>query len=282
MKAFLSQFFESEHIAAYAALDFADTALTRPYLVERLDFAPQTAILFLAPYYAGETENLSRYAAPRDYHLYMKGLFARFSAALAEAQPCIHAAGFADHSPINEREAAASAGLGILGDNGLIIHERYGSFVFIGEILTDAIPTACGAIPPISPRRCEGCGACRAACPTGILRGDGEKCLSAITQQKAPLSDEEIALLKRAGTAWGCDDCQTACPHNIRAIRKGSALTPISFFREERIPEITPAILEGMSEADFAARAFSFRGRAVLERNLKILYPDNNTRQTEK
>ncbi len=282
MKAFLSQFFESEHITAYAALDFADTTLTRPYLVERLDFAPQTAILFLVPYYAGETENLSRYAAPRDYHLYMKGLFGRFSSALSVHHPSLHAAGFADHSPIDERAAAARAGLGLLGDNGLIIHEGFGSFVFIGEILTDVTPAEAAAVAPIPPRRCEGCGACRVACPSGILRGQSDRCLSAITQQKAPLTEEDITLMKTANTVWGCDDCQTACPHNIRAIKKGSALTPIPFFREERILEITPAILEGMSEADFAARAFSFRGRAVLERNLKILYPDENTRQTVK
>lgn len=277
MQAFLRQFFASEQIDAYAALDVRDVTLTRAYLVERLPFTPKTAILFLAPYYAGESENLSRYAAPRDYHLYMKGLFSRFTDALAEYNPTRHAAGFADHSPINEREAAARAGLGILGDNGLIIHEKYGSFVFIGEILTDAPPDACGARAPISPPRCEGCGACRAACPTGILRGESDKCLSAITQQKAPLLEEDVALMKTANTVWGCDVCQTACPHNARAVRGGSALTPIPFFRKERITRITPTILAGMSDSDFADRAFSFRGRGILERNLKILYPEDKT-----
>ena len=281
MQAFLSQFFESEHISAWAALDIRDTRTTRPYLLDRLDFTPKTAILFLAPYYAGDTENLSRYAAPRDYHLYMKDLFARFSSALSAYAQDLHAAGFSDHSPIDERDAAARAGLGLLGDNGLIINERYGSFVFIGEILTDAPPAACGAVTPTAPRRCAGCGACRAACPSGILRGESDKCLSAITQQKAPLSDDEIALVRRANTAWGCDDCQSACPHNQKAIREGSAMTPIPFFQEKRITRITPALLSDMTAADFAARAFSFRGRAVLERNLAILYPEDKTKQIE-
>ncbi len=279
MKELLSRFFAAEHISAYAALDVRDTTVTRPYLLERLAFTPKTAILFLAPYYAGDTVNLSRYAAARDYHLYMKGLFARFAAALAAQNPASHAAGFSDHSPIDERTAAARAGLGILGDNGLIIHPDYGSFLFIGEIFTDASPAEAGAVPAISPRHCEGCGACRAACPSGILRGEGEGCLSAITQQKAPLTDGEIAMMKRENTAWGCDTCQSVCPYNRRAIEKGSAITPIPFFREDRITCITPAVLCGMSDADFAARAFSFRGRAVLERNLNILYPEDKTGQ---
>jgi epoxyqueuosine reductase QueG len=114
------------------------------------------------------------------------------------------------------------------------------------------------------------------------LRGEGDKCLSAITQQKAPLSDDEMLLLKRYNTAWGCDLCQTACPHNKRALREGTATSPISFFREARIPYITPAVLAEMTDAEFASRAFSFRGRAVLERNLKVLFAKDNTKQIDK
>lgn len=281
MKELLARFFEKEHITAYAAIPLAQTALTRPYLLNRLDFAPQTAVLFLVPYYAGDTENLSRYAAARDYHLYMKGLFARFFATLAECGSSYRVAGFSDHAPINERDAAARAGLGIFGDNGLIIHPTYGSFVFIGELLTDAPADVCGAVPIRAPAHCEGCGACRAACPTGILRGEGEKCLSAITQQKDPLTPQEQALIRSSHTVWGCDICQLACPHNILAIREGSANTPIPFFKEERLLHITHARLHAMSDGDFATRAFSFRGRAVLERNLDILYPQDKTGQID-
>lgn len=281
MKELLARFFEKEHIAAYAAIPLAQATVTRPYLLDCLDFAPQTAIIFLVPYYAGDTENLSRYAAARDYHLYMKGLFARFSAALDEVGSSYRAAAFSDHSPIDERDAAARAGLGILGDNGLIIHPIYGSFVFIGELLADAPPDACGAVSTRAPAHCEGCGACRAACPTGILRGAGAKCLSAITQQKASLTQEEETLIRSHHTVWGCDTCQSVCPHNIHAIEEGTANTPISFFEEERLPHISHAHLHAMSDEDFAARAFSFRGRKVLERNLDILYPRDKTKQID-
>lgn len=281
MKELLSDFFAKEKITAYAALDIRDTTVTRAYLLDRLSFTPKTVVLFLAPYYAGETVNLSRYAAPRDYHLYMRDLFSRFDATLATHRPACHAAGFSDHSPIDERTAAARAGLGILGDSGLIIHPEYGSFVFIGEIFTDVTPAEIGARPAIPPRGCAGCGACRAACPSGILRGESERCLSAITQQKAPLSDADITMMQRENTVWGCDRCQTVCPHNARVLREGR-VTPIPFFCEDRIAEITPATLADMSDAAFAARAFSFRGRAVLERNLNALFNGDKTRQNEK
>ena len=62
-----------EGIEAVAALPYAACRVLRPHLVERLSpFVPQAAVLFLVPYFAGRAENLSCYAAARDYHKYMK------------------------------------------------------------------------------------------------------------------------------------------------------------------------------------------------------------------
>lgn len=262
--------FAAEGIEAVAPLSMADVTVTRPHLLTRLlPFSPQSVILFLVPYYTGAGGNLSAYAVSRDYHHYMQGLFSRLSASLSDTGYTF--CGFADHSPIDEREAAARAGLGIRGENGLLIHPRYGSFVFIGELLTDLPPPALSCPPPLPIARCEGCGACRRACPTGILRGESGECLSAITQQKAPLTEGQIALLRHTGAAWGCDICQFACPHNRRAIERGEAVTPIRFFHEARIPTLTQSTLAEMSDGEFALRAYSFRGRAPLARNLAYL-----------
>lgn len=272
MKETLACLMEDECLDAYAILAYEKTLPTRPYLLSRIpNFVPKTVILFLAPYYAGEAENLSVYAAARDYHGYMKELFARLCPALAQASPPYRFFGFSDHSPIDERRAALRAGLGILGKNGLLLHEKYGSFVFIGEIFTDAPADLFGEAHTYPIRTCEGCSACQNACPTGILRGESDACLSAITQKKGELTEEEIALIRENGTAWGCDACQSVCPYNTDRIRDGRAYTLIPYFREARIPHLSLSLLRGMSEEEFAARAFSFRGRAPLKRNLEIL-----------
>ena len=271
MKELLARLMKSELLDVYAVLPYEHTLPTRPYLLSRIpDFEPKTVILFLVPYYAGEAENLSVYAAARDYHGYMKDLFSRLCPALEEASP-YRFFGFADHSPIDERHAALSAGLGKRGKNGLLLHEKYGSYVFIGEIFTDAPPERFGEFCVYEHQTCSGCSACEKACPTGLLRGQSTDCLSAVTQKKGELTEEEAALIRKNGTVWGCDVCQSVCPHNIARIRDGRAYTPIPYFREARMPYLSFTLLEEMSEGEFAARAFSFRGRAPLERNLKIL-----------
>ncbi len=259
-----------EGITAHAAIAYKDCRVLHPGMVARLSpFVPQTAILFLVPYYAGETENLSRYASGGDYHAYMQGLFSRLTPML-EKETGYTFCGFADHSPIDECHAAAAAGLGMVGKNGLLIHDAYGSFVFIGEWLTDAPPELFGVHPPVEPPSCMACGACARACPSGALRDKSAPCLSAVTQKKGELNDEEKSLVQNGGSVWGCDICQIICPHNRKIIEK-RMLTPIPYFHKNRISRLTTESLENMSDAEFSARAFSFRGRAPLMRNLALL-----------
>ncbi len=266
----LREFMEREGISDLAALDFSSCRVTLPRLLDAHPaLKPKTALLYLVPYYAGKTENLSVYAAARDYHLFFKDFSARLIAALEEAFPGSVSVAFSDHSPIDERDAAARAGLGIIGRNGLLITPRYASFVFIGEVITD-VPAenfSC-FVSPTPPKYCEDCGACRRACPTGILRGEGNDCLSEITQRKGELSDADFDLMVKHRTVWGCDLCQLACPHAIRAIREGSAETPVPFFRESLTPRLTYRMIEEMPTEEFSARAYAWRGRKTLLRNL--------------
>ena len=96
-------------------------------------------------------------------------------------------------------------------------------------------------------------------------------CLSAVTQKKGELTESEKNLILRSGSVWGCDACQNACPHTRRAKEKGTIVTPISFFHQDRITELSEAALASMNEKEFKERAFSWRGRDPLLRNLKIL-----------
>lgn len=266
MKNVLRNYFERKNIEYYAVLDYADCKQINPGIMAREDFTPRSVIVYLLPYYTGETVNISRYAASLDYHLALRETSEELIGVLTEARPGTCAKGYGDHSPIDEVGAALIAGLGLVGDNGLMINEKYGSYVFIGDVITDIIPSELGAAEPCEIKHCHHCGACKRACPTGILRGEGEDCLSAITQRKGELSDIEKDLMRNCNTAWGCDLCQSPCPYN-----RQPPITPIEFFHRERLPELTRDILDSMDKREFLRRAFAWRGRRTVERNLDVL-----------
>ena len=91
-------------------------------------------------------------------------------------------------------------------------------------------------------------------------------------EAKSVLSETEIEILIGVGdgnisaTAWGCDLCQTSCPHN----RKPN-LTPVQFFYRDRIPHLTVEALDNMTKEEFSSRAFAWRKMATIRRNLLIL-----------
>lgn len=266
MKEIIKRYFESKSIEYYTVLDYEDCREINPGIMEREDFTPRSVIVYLLPYYTGETVNISRYAASLDYHLALREVADGLICALGESMPSSRTKGYGDHSPIDEVGAALIGGLGVVGDNGLILNEKYGSYVFIGDIVTDIDPTLLGASLPCAIEHCHHCGACLRACPTGILRGDGEDCLSAITQRKGDLTDREKDMMIEYNTAWGCDICQSVCPFNREPL-----ITPIEFFHRERIGHLTRDILGSMDKPTFLRRAFSWRGRKTVERNLDIL-----------
>ncbi len=259
----LAPILADEGILCAGIVPLAACRLTRRYLLTRAGLSDEagSALLLALPYRVdGEAKgNISAYAVSVDYHHVAAELFARLLPRLEAAYPGARFVGFADHSPIDERHAAAIAGLGCIGDNGLLITERYGSYVFLGEIITD-LPTDALPGPVVG---CDRCGACRAACPCEM---DGVRCLSSLTQKKGELTAEEAALIVRGGLAWGCDVCQDVCPRN-----RGVACAPLPDFVCDRLPSLTLDALAAMDDAAFARRAYAWRGRAVIERNLRLL-----------
>ncbi|NLA77591.1 MAG: epoxyqueuosine reductase [Clostridiales bacterium] len=227
----------------------------------RLPRGAQSVISVLFPYYLGEKayegSNLSRYAVVRDYHSVAGEYLEMFVYELKHKYPEADFAAFCDNSPIPEVDAAQLAGLGVKGRNGLLISPVYGSWVFIGVIVTDIAferGTPSGG--------CASCGRCVESCPSGALSASGfdrKVCLSAVTQRKGELSEAEKTLIRDTGCIWGCDICQLACPMN-----KGAAVTPVREFRENAI-----CVYDGLQ--DISGRAFAWRGRAVIQRNLDIL-----------
>jgi epoxyqueuosine reductase len=271
----LGTFLRTRGIELFAFLDAEAPPVVKPRLLSSVPDA-RTVLFAAIPYYTAEREdsNLARFARCLDYHTFAEELGKSCSDFLKHTYPDCRAAGFADHSPFAEVRGAAMAGLGLLGDHGLLITERYSSFVFLFELLTtltpnemekEDIPRGSGII-----RECEHCGACTAACPGGCRNGDRSNCLSAITQKKGELSEREKALLRAAPFVWGCDRCQEVCPHTAAALAKGRAETEIPFFRRERIGTLTHEILETMTDEEYSRYAFGWRKKEVMRRNLRL------------
>ncbi|MBO5716141.1 MAG: epoxyqueuosine reductase, partial [Clostridia bacterium] len=167
-------------------------------------------------------------------------------------------------SPIDEIHAAALSGLGVIGKNHLLITEKYSSYIFIGEIITDAIlPSSAGEI-----KECINCGKCLSACPVNMKI---DKCLSSLTQRKGDFNEEEKEAIKAHNYAWGCDKCQECCPYTIKAKNNKSIYTKIEFFNENLTPILTSELVENMPNDEFMRRAYSWRGKKTIIRNLKIL-----------
>ena len=265
----------SEHqITLCGALPLSACKITRPHLLEKHGIGTAGRVFIFAVPYLTPTDvlpNISAYAIPEDYHRFFAGLFDSVLPRIKDKFPGYKFAGYTDSSPIDERSAAAAAGLGFVGRHGLLITGLHSSYVFLGEIITNAdIKDNSGGIAPAehNPPLCEGCYACTAACPYGLSGG----CLSAVTQKKGELSEDEKNMIIKHGSVWGCDICQEACPYTAAARKSGSIYTKIPYFLRSLTPRLTKELVLSMSEEDFVKRAYSWRGRDTILRNLEIIW----------
>ena len=222
----------------------------------------ESVIVFVASYKSDLPGNISTYAYGKDYHKVLPDIAKPVVEFLK--QEGYKAEVFADTGDLPDRHLAYLAGLGFIGKNHCLIHPEFGSFIFIGYILTDC-PLEEDKPLEIS---CINCGKCIDSCPTDALSTkDFNTCLSYITQKKGELSEKEIGLIKENGTIWGCDICQKVCPHNSDSPTATHPDLCENLITNLKIPE---DISNREFKAQYGDRAFSWRGKNILIRNQKL------------
>lgn len=273
MKAFLQE----NGIEFFAIMPLSGCKVIKEYLLTKNQLDKSANVVtMLIPYRSDKAPtNLSVYASVLDYHFFVEELERRLDEYMKAKHPNVKYKLFADHSPIDEVHAACISGLGFIGDNGLLINEKYSSFVFLAECITDATPEELNMeyTQRAFVKECLHCGACARACPSKCIKIAGDcdfnpksLCLSAITQKKGELSESEAEMMVKHNTVWGCDICQSVCPYT-----KNASYTPIPFFNSNIITTLDEKALSNLDDEAFKKRPFAWRGRAVIERNVRLL-----------
>lgn len=156
---------------------------------------------------------VSRYAWGEDYHEVVGAKLNQLKAALDEMAPGSVSVTYVDTGPVMEKALAQSAGLGWIGKNACLITRDFGSWVFLGEIITTA------ELPADQPHTdfCGSCSRCIDACPTDAFPEpyvlDAAKCISYQTiEHRGEISEELSSHFD--GWIFGCDICQDVCPWN--------------------------------------------------------------------
>ena len=232
----------------------------------------KSIIVCAFPYYSGEFEdsNISKYCYGKDYHIVVKEYLQNICDFISTEIESFEYKIFADNGPLVDRYLAYLSGIGYFGINNNIITDKYGSYVFIGYIITnyDFLPDK-----PLD-KTCIKCNKCVKYCPGNAILGNFElnpkRCLSYITQKKEEFSNEEETIIKNNKIIFGCDICQDVCPHNINI-----PITNINKFKEDMIVNLDYDEINEISNKEFKRRywdrAFSWRGKKVIKRNMDII-----------
>jgi epoxyqueuosine reductase len=201
------------------------------------------------------TGKISRYAWGDDYHDIMKERLSALEAVLHELHPSSSSRSFVDSGPMMDKAWAVRSGIGWMGKHSNVITRTHGSWIFLGEIVTDA---ELSYDEPMN-SYCGSCTACIDACPTNAITKpyvvDARRCISYWTIEHRGELDAEIAN-RLDGWIFGCDVCQDVCPWN----RFRQESSEPSF--RSRISNVSPALedLVSMDAIEFARR---FRGSPV-------------------
>lgn len=185
---------------------------------------------------------VARYAQGDDYHDVLDAMLRTIEEALPDG---VQTWRYVDTGPLSDRAAAARAGLGWIGRNGMLIDDAIGSYFFIGTLLT-SLANDISAVTVAD--RCGACTRCIDACPTSAILPNrtvaSEVCISYATIEHRGALPEGLPL---AGNAFGCDICQEVCPWNAHPAEPHPAFLPRDEYRATPLTDLLR-----FSQSDFS------------------------------
>ncbi len=219
---------------------------------------------------------ISVYAGNRDYHELIKGRL-KVIAGRFKAKTGSEVKVFVDTAPLMEKPLAQAAGIGWQGKHTNIVSRTFGSWLFLGAIVTAM------ELPPDDAEtdHCGNCRACLDACPTGAFpapyRLDARRCISYLTiEHDGPIPREfRVAMGNRI---YGCDDCLAVCPWNKFARATSEMkLTARDDLRAPPLAELA-ALDDAGFRRKFSASPVKRIGRDRFVRNVMIAVGNSGSR----
>jgi epoxyqueuosine reductase len=200
-----------------------------------------------------------------DYHHILRDRLKKLEEFIVSRVPNARLKSMVDTGELSDRAVAQRAGIGWSGKNCAIITPEFGSYVYLGEMIT-SIP-----FEPDDPieDQCGTCTKCLEACPTGALVQGGQinaqRCIGYLTQTKDFIPDEFRE--KIGNRIYGCDSCQTACP--VNKTKDYHFHEEMDSDQEANKPLLIPILK--MSNREFKEKfghlAGSWRGKKPIQRN---------------
>jgi len=244
-----------------------------------LDSAESIIVIAMSYYIKEETLNyyekpqfygeLARTAWGQDYHIILKDKLEKLAKFISSEYDGFEYKAFVDTGPLVDRYLANRAGIGFYGYNSAIINKDYGSWIFLGYMITNLPLKKDNLLENIS---CLGCNLCIKSCPTSAIEGpydfNANKCLSNTLQQKKEVPENVLPLIDKR--IYGCDVCQNVCPHNIdiKEMTTKAFVPDILPHKVDLIPLLKLSNKEYNSL--FKENASGWRGKKILQRNAII------------
>ena len=213
---------------------------------------------------------ISKYAFGEDYHYIVKERLSQLFDFLNETIGTIEGRAFVDSAPVLDKAWAAQSGLGWIGKHTNLITKDFGTWVFLGEIVTDF---ELDYDKVFSTNLCGSCTACIDLCPTEALEEyvlDANKCISYLTIEHRGEIDKSYQN-NLNDWIYGCDICQEVCPWNKFSIQHSepwfNANPKVLNMKKNEWEELSEEVFQDFFKKT-ALKRTKYKG---LKRNIKFL-----------